>query len=338
MTTHPTLLTPEQTQSYLANRFVLSETTLAIEVARACNLRCPGCWVRISRKDVWARPTHGLMSDTLIDQALAFGRNANIHNVSLLGGEPTLHPDLPTIIQRARRRGYEKTSVTTNGILPRPRLRSILHSGLTNITFSVDGSSRLSHDRLRPSQNGRSTFHTLLASLALAVQESERSGCGVTVNTTVYPDNIDDIKSICKMVAGMGVRRIRLHFSVPGDKDIERYGYITPERWIRLVREAGDLSRSLQCEIQVPRVYGGQAVQRCVASRSPYLTVQPDGTLLACAAYARLADPHRRRFGVLVDEKRIGLFDRCQPETEEVANGCCGAVPLLVAGLPPTIQ
>ena len=47
----------------------------------------------------------------------AFSNKGNAANVIFLGGEPTLHPDLPQAIKIARKLGYGSVTVDTNGYL-----------------------------------------------------------------------------------------------------------------------------------------------------------------------------------------------------------------------------
>lgn len=100
-----TALNAEETERFLSQWLMLTETTLAIEVVRSCNLRCPGCWVGISRDDLWTAAVQDTMANGLLQAALCFGRNFGIPNLSLLGGEPTLHPDLADVVRRAKLAG-----------------------------------------------------------------------------------------------------------------------------------------------------------------------------------------------------------------------------------------
>ncbi|MEZ4220112.1 MAG: radical SAM protein [Polyangiaceae bacterium] len=68
-------------------------------------------------------------------------RKAGVTLLDLDGGEPTLNPRLFALIRFARRIGYEKVNVTTNGRLAAydDYARELCTSGVTSILFSVHG-------------------------------------------------------------------------------------------------------------------------------------------------------------------------------------------------------
>jgi MoaA/NifB/PqqE/SkfB family radical SAM enzyme len=63
--------------------------------------------------------------------------------VALMGGEPTLHPDLLQIFAEMRRLGFRRRMMTTNGILLTKELIEGLNTqGITDLNVSVDGVKR----------------------------------------------------------------------------------------------------------------------------------------------------------------------------------------------------
>jgi MoaA/NifB/PqqE/SkfB family radical SAM enzyme len=59
--------------------------------------------------------------------------------VTLVGlGEPTLHPEVDSLVADARARGRRVTLVTSAAALDRDKSRALLHAGLDTITFSID--------------------------------------------------------------------------------------------------------------------------------------------------------------------------------------------------------
>jgi hypothetical protein len=79
-----------------------------LDVLRGCNIACPSCYN--------ARPTATKGLDQLrreLDQLLALRR---LQTITLSGGEPLLHPDLPDIIRLIHRRNL-CVAILTNGLL-----------------------------------------------------------------------------------------------------------------------------------------------------------------------------------------------------------------------------
>ena len=323
----------------LSQWFDLPNTTLAIEIAQSCNLRCPGCWVGISRQDLWPSGGNVMIDGSLLNAALSFGRDVNISKLSLLGGEPTLHPELPEIIDNAKSLGYKKISITTNGVASMARFNSILSSGLTGITFSVDGSTAEIHDSLRPSPNGKSTFLITLRNLDLAVANENRLGYTVQVNHTVYAKNLHDTENMIRLVHGKGVRKVRLHFSMPEDLPKPSNYYISPSDWIELYSKVNGLRDELGIDISQRIVYGNSWVSTSRELRSPYLVLQPSGKMLLCAAHARINDDSKKHFAVLNTDQSISL-NHSSPAVahHDGERLCCGAIPLLLEQMPVDLR
>src|SRR4029453_1056843 len=60
--------------------------------------------------------------------------------ISLTGGEPTLHPQLPNLIRKCRELGFFRTGMISNGFLLRPELIEALNeAGLQEMQISIDG-------------------------------------------------------------------------------------------------------------------------------------------------------------------------------------------------------
>jgi hypothetical protein len=76
----------------------------SVEITRRCNLRCPYCDQPKSDQDM---PLARFIK--LVDELAGEGVEA----VALGGGEPTLHPDLPALLEAARQRGL-RAGLTTN--------------------------------------------------------------------------------------------------------------------------------------------------------------------------------------------------------------------------------
>lgn len=295
----------------------------------------PGMLGRDGAPGMWeARPTE-IMAPGLVDAALAFGQKVGSTRLTLLGGEPTMHPDLPSIIRNATGRGY-RVSITTNGIFPPARLATILASGLCAISFSLDGSTPEIHDTLRPSATGRSTFYRTVGSIRQAVFSRAKRGYTVCVNHTIFPRNLHDTETMIRFAAGLGVDHVRLHFTLPGDypEPGGKITYLDPAQWLALRDRLPSLAQELGVAISATSGYGQAAVAAAQQRKSPYLTVQPDGNVLLCAAYARLSDRESQPIGRLIPDGQIVLNPRFAGGNEAENYRCCGVIPRLLTELP----
>jgi len=118
---------PVRTTFNLLFRHAMVEAQLVI--TRRCNLSCGYCTE--FDKTSACIPLDELKSRVDVLHGL------NVVNITLLGGEPLLHPDLPELVAYADRAA--QVSVTTNGFLLTEELIGRLNeAGLANMEVSVD--------------------------------------------------------------------------------------------------------------------------------------------------------------------------------------------------------
>ncbi|HYB43689.1 MAG TPA: radical SAM protein [Candidatus Methylomirabilis sp.] len=104
-------------------------------VTRRCNLACAYC----TEYDKTSEP----VPFDALQQRLERLRDLRTWAVSLMGGEPTLHPDLLRIVSTMRELGFRRRMMTTNGlVLTRPLVDGLSDSGLTHMSLSIDGVTR----------------------------------------------------------------------------------------------------------------------------------------------------------------------------------------------------
>ncbi len=129
---------------------------LFLEVTNFCNLKCSIC----PHHRGLDRPK-GYMSLELFEHVLG-QIEGKIPKVNLfLAGEPLLHKHIFEMIHMAAGRGFY-TRIHTNGqLLDEARARALLASGLDEISFSFDGSSRNKYLRIR----GQDALERLVANI-----------------------------------------------------------------------------------------------------------------------------------------------------------------------------
>lgn len=171
-----------------------------------CNLRCLGCracedsGASLSPKDAIA----------LLREA----RAARIPNLWLGGGEPTLRPELPSLIAAARKLGFARVLVQTNGVrLAYPQYATALvSSGATDLSFNVKSHRAEVHDAL-----GRSpgSHELLLKALANVSTLDVLLAADVLLSRSTLPDLATTIDAF----AERGIRRFTLWLLSAADSD-----------------------------------------------------------------------------------------------------------------------
>ncbi len=98
-------------------------------ITRRCNLSCGYC----TEYDNYSPP---IPFDVLKDRIDAIHR-LNALNITLLGGEPLMHPDIVDIVKYCAQKN--QVSITTNGfLLTQSIIEKLGDSGLSNLQISID--------------------------------------------------------------------------------------------------------------------------------------------------------------------------------------------------------
>lgn len=205
-----------------------------IEITHKCNLRCSHCYIlhKIKNPDIQSLDI-GKTKD-IIRQLSTLG----CIDLRITGGEPTLHSDVLSFIQEARSLHMYtvfKSNGTTfsNELFSKDYAKDPAHE--THI--SIYGSNPETHDRFTNTRNSFSRTMKGLGNLA-------EHGILCTVVCTVWKGNVNQLKSIKKLINEMGHKIIfdavitgrtncdavplRLKISVKDRMKLEQEGYLKP--------------------------------------------------------------------------------------------------------------
>jgi MoaA/NifB/PqqE/SkfB family radical SAM enzyme len=170
-----------------------------LEITGWCNLECVHCYAESDPR----RPLNDGMRfrdwTRALDSAAALGCRA----VQFIGGEPTVHPDLPELIEHAREAGYEDVSVYTNGTHLTPRLKATFAENRVGLAFSIYGSSADVHDQVT---KRRGSF----ARTKDAIEWAVASRLPVRVGVVDVGTNSDEVERTRKMLHQLGVKSVRV--------------------------------------------------------------------------------------------------------------------------------
>jgi MoaA/NifB/PqqE/SkfB family radical SAM enzyme len=114
------------------SRLRFSPFLAQLVIIRRCNLSCSYC----SEFDKTSEP----ISTRVLEERLRKLKSLGTFGISLTGGEPTLHPDLPHLIRKCRELRFFRTGMISNGLRLQPDLIEALNeSGLQEMQISIDG-------------------------------------------------------------------------------------------------------------------------------------------------------------------------------------------------------
>ncbi len=117
-----------------------------LPVTDDCNFRCPICYA-----DAEPRAKPSCLALPEITRRAREARKLGARTISITGGEPTLHPDLPEIIRRARALGFRVLLVTNGLRLGRePGLAlQLSRAGLFKVKLQLDALDPAIHEQIR---------------------------------------------------------------------------------------------------------------------------------------------------------------------------------------------
>jgi len=201
--------TPDVLSRFRANfeQRIHSSTTrkVIVNTTYRCNNRCSFCATG-DRVPV----------DGRLDRQSAFLKDYRERGTTLVdfdGGEPTLYEGLLPLVAEARRLGYEKVTVTTNGRrCAYPAFaRALAHSGISLVLVSLHGSNARIHERMTCTPG---SFVETMEGLKNLLGLRGR-GLEVGVNVTVGQGNFEDLPALAAKVVGLGAEVLNIQFLTP---------------------------------------------------------------------------------------------------------------------------
>lgn len=176
-----------------------------------CNNRCGFCMDRRHAGSLADKSTAALLRE------LSAARRRGARRLDLLGGEPTLRPDLLELVRRARASGFTDVLITTNGrrLCYPGYARELAESGVTEVRLSLHGDTAALHD-------GQTGVPGSFAQLLAGARNLAAAGfSGLSTNTTVTRANYRRLAAIVRLAARLGARRSNLiYVGARGERDL----------------------------------------------------------------------------------------------------------------------
>jgi hypothetical protein len=154
-----------------------------LEVTKACNIYCEGCY---SRND----PKGHKSLDKIKQDLEIFKKFRKTDGISLAGGEPLVHPDIVEIVRLVARDGL-KPIINTNGVaLNKELLQKLKKAGVAGFTLHVDSKQH------RPHWKGKTEIELNQLRLYFAEMLAAAGGLSCAFNSTVYGDTLQSVPDI----------------------------------------------------------------------------------------------------------------------------------------------
>lgn len=264
--------------------------------------------------------------------------------ITFLGGEPTLHPDLPRMVDYAHGVGYRQVMINSNGLLERT-IDQIAPEKLHYISFSLDGASPATHDSIR----GEGMFDKTVPCIRSTVQ----AGYPVRIICTISQQNIEDAAKLLDLADELGVKMVNFHvFSEEGRgiANAETWS-LSPQEWIDFYEYLESIKDNYRTSIWYPPTYADrrrlnryvdEGYRGCVGCSLDRLSIFPDGRSYVCSVL--FDEP--MHFAVMTDQglrlnrqqNEFELFTQAafQAGDEPWLSGCPAEAVLAKNGKPQT--
>lgn len=247
-------------------------------ITERCQLRCGHCYMgdRLER---------GLnLPFERAAEIISYCRTLGGQYITFLGGEPTLHEDLPRMVDHALEQGYKQVMINSNGLLERT-IDRIDPEKLHYISFSLDGATAETHDQIRSPK----TFNKTVGCIRKTVQ----AGYPVRLICTISQINIHEAAAVLTLADELGVKMVNFHvFSEEGIGIKNSSWSLTPQEWIDFYEYLESIKHQFRTSIWYPPTYATtdklqryvtEGYKGCVGCSLDRISIFPDGRCYVCS-------------------------------------------------------
>ncbi|WP_280443388.1 radical SAM protein [Nocardia brasiliensis] len=251
-----------------------------VYITEACQLRCEHCYMgeRLDRALKMPLPK--------IVETLTTWRRLGSSKVTLLGGEPTLHPYFGDAVRAAKTIGYEHVITTTNAqVSAAKKFRQLAPADFAYVQVSLDGGSAETHDKVR----GNGTFDVAMETTA----ELTSRGFDTRIICTVNKANESDVLRLLDIADDLGVSLVKFHvFSTIGTGHGNPEMAMNPLEWVAFCDNLNTVAPQYKTRVwyqptyarrdQMDR-YQREGYQGCIGRTLDRISVFPDGRAYVCS-------------------------------------------------------
>lgn len=247
-----------------------------VYITSQCSRRCAYCFMP---PDFFASGMR--MSLDHFSGVVSWSRQHGVKEITLLGGEPSLHPSFATMVKLASNRGMD-VRVVTNGAR---RFRRLLKDGsvephrLSRVAVSLDTLDEAVQDKLR----GPGALQDAMATIALLRDH----GVLFDINVTAVRPVLCGVEALIDFADRAGCRRVNVHWpstmgignGLDADQIPDRYEW---EELVRRVESRVERKPDFFVEIERGFLAAGEPLTGCALTDFSNLQVLPDGRAYRC--------------------------------------------------------
>lgn len=195
-------------------------TTVGIRLTRRCNMKCMYCNIQDTvRKEL------GLAD---WKKAIDIIKELDVGEIVILGGEPTLYPNIIDLVDYIANKKHIKCSLTTNALKNFDLILELLNSGLNSLGVSVDNLNIKKSISPIKAKNGLELIDYLIHNYI-------SPNINIINYTVLNKNNIDTIFDLIEYMDKKGVQTYILPFHWGNEgvfdhrRDNKKYAFVTKE-------------------------------------------------------------------------------------------------------------
>lgn len=174
-----------------------------------CNNRCTFC-INYDKRDI---PSP---SFTEIKKQIVSSRKRGSTYLEIIGGEPTIRPDIISLIKFAKEQNFKTIMIATNGrmLAYEDFAKKIIEAGLNSIVFSIHGHSSKLHDSLTQSPGSLEQLKRGVKNVQNIIREM-KINVDLGSNTTIVKQNYKYLPKIGEFIRTLGLHNAEFIFVDP---------------------------------------------------------------------------------------------------------------------------
>jgi MoaA/NifB/PqqE/SkfB family radical SAM enzyme len=265
--------------------FSKNSSNLFFHILTRCNLRCRHCYINPQQQG--EKKVSFVTIKAWLDE---FASISATTNVIFLGGEPTLHPDLPAAIKYARDGGFSSITVDTNGYLFHDIISKVSPQEVDFFSFSLDGATRETNDNIR----GEGSYDICKK----GIQKALDKGFAASLIYTVSTMNIHELELMPSLIKKLGVIRFFIQVIGLRGKALQ----VSRSKWLEVIPAVARNVAELGVIVSYPKVFLKPEDQfECAGLVAQNYFIFPNGRVYRCP----LCEDHPIHSRLFKDNKLI---------------------------------
>jgi MoaA/NifB/PqqE/SkfB family radical SAM enzyme len=255
--------------------FAKDTANVFFHILTQCNLGCRHCYINPQQHGTQKLPLERIRNwlEILIQRSPSA-------NLIFLGGEPTLHPDLPAAVRIARELGYASVTIDTNGYLFNDILNKVTPDDVDFFSFSLDGPTAEINDSIR----GPGCYDQCTD----GIRRAKSLGFDVSLIYTVSSRNLAFLDEMTPLLVQLGVDHFFIQViglrgrSAVGSEDGAPL-QVTRKQWLDTIPAAARRLAAQGIPVTYPKVFLESADPfHCAGRVADNYFVFPNGRVYRC--------------------------------------------------------